>query len=1679
MKRITILTTAIVLLAFLSIPLGMWAQSDYSTDYTGNVTLSTTGGTSASACKVAIEGTQYDGIKAGTGSVAGAMKITVPANTKHLHMHVAAWNGNTVSLAVTPEGYSGNIALTANSGISGNSPFNFSGDPSSSDYYKVITFANALGEATDLTFTATGGNRFVVWGVTSEEEGAGPTVATPTFDPASGTTFGNDGLSVTISCATTGASIYYTLDGSIPDDESTLYSGPISLTTTTTIKAIAYDTNDNTSNVATATYTYVDPTAPGTLNNPYTVAQARAAIDAGTGVTGVYATGIVSEIVTDYSSQYHNITFNLVDEEGDEEFLQAYRCGGTEAPNVIVGDIAVVSGNLILYNNTTYEFTQGCQLVSLTHTTPFVEAPVFNPEAGTYTEAQTVTITCATEGTTIYYTTDGTDPNNGSTLYSAAISVSETTTIKAIAYDANNNSSAITTATYTIQAPAPMQTFSQTEGHYPVEGQTYLIVDLHSNRALTSANGSGSAPTAVEIIVTDNQITTNDTELMWTFESAEGGYIIHPVGDDTKWLYTTDANNGVRVGTNSNNIWTLNVTDETNTNYLGFMNNAFSRYLGVYNNADWRTYTSVNNNIKNTQIALFVLGDAPIVPSFTIENNNEIAYNATSGSFNFTVNHPVEGGTTTVAEEVDWISNAAISGNSVTFTTTVNEEGTPRHGVITLTYTYNRATVTKDVTVTQAGNPSATMTIAEVREQGTGDVATIGIVTSCVGTTGYIQDATAAICVYGTSLTVGDEIRVTGTLSDYNCLLEITNPVVTVISSGNTVTPEVMTIAEIKASTNQGWYIRIENATVVAINNQNTTVVQGNDSIVVRGISGVEYAVNDLITLNGNIGCYNGAQIANPTDVTVQSNQEPTVTVTPARVDVPCAAAEGTLTVTYQNVMTDLGANLYWFEADGETPATYDWVVAEVNADGNVEYLIDANMGDARLAYMKLLCLDAEANEVYSNLVTFSQGHYVPDFATLPFDFDGGKADIANTDGLTQGGLGSDYGSSPKLKFDGTGDWMILHFNEEPGQLIYSIKGNTFSGGTFTVQTSADGVTYTDLAVYTELGAVDTVEFNLDANVRYIKWIYTEKDNGNVALGNIHVTKPSTAPVIIVEPALVELDADATDDVLEVTYQNITEVVAEVYFCDAEGQAAGYDWIMAEIDEDNNVYYVIDENTGDARTAYLKVHAFDDNLNDVYSNLVTISQAAFVPPFTGTTYTLATSIEPGRHYIITNGNDKAMGAQSVSSNGNQGNNRTAVAITTVGDVAQVSSDDVVEFVINGRDVNGNYFIYDASYEASFYGYLYAASSSANQLKTEEFLDANGNGLWTITFNEENNNAVITAQGNNTRNLLRYNSGSDLFSCYAGGQQPVYLYVKDEEEPTYTFYKDVTGYGEGNGNWCLIASPIGDVNPENVVNMLNAPYDLYAYDQTAAEEEWQNHKANGFDLVTGQGYLYADSVSLTLKFEGTPYTGTDSFPLVYDANSEFAGWNLVGNPFSSARYLYEDFYILNELGTELELSEREKVNPMEGVFVKATAPDQSVSFTDLGGEEPGWGGSWGKLNLRVTDGNGNNDIARIRFGEGRGLEKLMLNQSHNKLYFVVDGNEYAVTYAANMGEMPVSFKAAADGTYTLNVDAKEMQYLHLIDNLTGAEVDLLSNPTYSFEASVSDSPARFTLVFVAR
>ena len=298
----------------------------------------------------------------------------------------------------------------------------------------------------------------------------------------------------------------------------------------------------------------------------------------------------------------------------------------------------------------------------------------------------------------------------------------------------------------------------------------------------------------------------------------------------------------------------------------------------------------------------------------------------------------------------------------------------------------------------------------------------------------------------------------------------------------------------------------------------------------------------------------------------------------------------------------------------------------------------------------------------------------------------------------------------------------------------------------------------------------------------------------------------------------------------------------------------------------------------------------------------------------------------------------------------------------------------------------------------------------------------------------------------------------------------------------TLPKEITGYGEDDGNYYLIALPFDGgeegVNPEAIEGMLNDEdeYDLYYFDEEGDDEgnEWMNYKVAPFNLKSGKGYLYASKNPTTLTFTGNPIEDTEYIvTLDKSEGADWSGWNLVGNPFNVTAYIDRGFYTLDGDGKEVVISTSTSIEPMEGIFVKANSNGEQMTFTT---EEPNNNKSMLALNLS----NGRNVIDRaiVRFGEGSQLPKFQLNPNHTKVYIPQDNKDYAIVNATEMGEMPVSFKAENNGSYILSINAEEVSfaYLHLIDNKTGDDVDLLATPSYSFEARTTDYANRFRLVF---
>ena len=267
-------------------------------------------------------------------------------------------------------------------------------------------------------------------------------------------------------------------------------------------------------------------------------------------------------------------------------------------------------------------------------------------------------------------------------------------------------------------------------------------------------------------------------------------------------------------------------------------------------------------------------------------------------------------------------------------------------------------------------------------------------------------------------------------------------------------------------------------------------------------------------------------------------------------------------------------------------------------------------------------------------------------------------------------------------------------------------------------------------------------------------------------------------------------------------------------------------------------------------------------VTDAQGNAVTVTENQFEMPASDVTvsavityspqsfvqeYQLVTSADQlvaGRTYLIVNvANGKALGITQNS------NNRSASDVTIENDIISTIDNTVCELTLGGS--TGAWTFFDAGWGNNG-GYLYAASSSANHLKTQA--SNNANGQWSITIGE-GGTATLAAQGSNSHNLLKYNNQNDIFSCYASGQQDVCLFRRTELED-YPAEQYVTL--EAGWNWW---APTVATSVEELQTALG---------DNLQSIQSQNGTPTG-SLVAGQMYKIQTTTACTFTLSGTPFT----------------------------------------------------------------------------------------------------------------------------------------------------------------------------------------------------------------
>ncbi len=318
-------------------------------------------------------------------------------------------------------------------------------------------------------------------------------------------------------------------------------------------------------------------------------------------------------------------------------------------------------------------------------------------------------------------------------------------------------------------------------------------------------------------------------------------------------------------------------------------------------------------------------------------------------------------------------------------------------------------------------------------------------------------------------------------------------------------------------------------------------------------------------------------------------------------------------------------------------------------------------------------------------------------------------------------------------------------------------NGLTYSADAMTNTISIDGDG--NAVIHASGGAY--LRYNASSGQERFRYFKSSTYTGQKAIALYK--QEGSAPVVTVAAPTLPESQEFTTDTFTVTITNNEEGATLSYSTDGLAWQAYNQPIV--ITETTTVYAKATKNGVDSRT-----------VSATYTKKEVVA---------GVTFTLVTNVADlaanDKIILVNNEAAKAMGAS-------RGNNFGAVDVTIAGNTITTSEANIITLEAAGENWN----LKTAS------GYLYAASSTGNQMKLEEAVDEDGNANAAISI--DGDSAIIVFQGTNERNVVRYNpnNGTPLFSCYAAEnkQKPVYIYkaTGDVPEPPVTIADPVFNPG---------------------------------------------------------------------------------------------------------------------------------------------------------------------------------------------------------------------------------------------------------------------------------------------
>ena len=916
--------------------------------------------------------------------------------------------------------------------------------------------------------------------------------------------------------------------------------------------------------------------------------------------------------------------------------------------------------------------------------------------------------------------------------------------------------------------------------------EVVVVMNNSDNYALYDDNGTGSAPTATLVTITDNCVTTTSDvvpeELIWVLGKSNDGLIFYKDNNKDTWLYCTNTNNGVRVGTNTNKTFTI----DASSGYL--KHTGTSRYVGIYNSQDWRCYTGTSGtNIANQTLAFY-------------------AKTTTAGYQNYTTSCAAE---PTYSVVLTKPSNGSISANlyeNIKEGDKVNLTAEPNPGYKLSAWTVVRKDNSQSVTVT---NNQFTMPASDVTVSAT----FVAIPKLATPTNLGASDITTTSA---TLIWEWNESTFEAQLQNYNVYIydatgtnKLSGPVTATDKSLSTTKINGLTLSP-------GTTYKFK---VVALSKNQAICLHSNES------DWGTFTTSELpkYTVSFSTGTGNptqasitesegGAGITLPTgpaptctDWTFAGWAETSVTETTTA---PTLLAAGdnykptsaiTLHAVYSKTETTQGGG-----ENIESSAIISWSESTLSFSGN-GWNSNTSKGysgnylrlDENQQYVSYSASTGTVSQIKFTYKlqssTACTGHkdqawWIGDielYGSINSGSSWSKIDSKCISVNSGDNLGKDISVTYNdLSSEGY-NAIKIQFAKECGNLAIKGLSATSGGGSTTTTTYNSNPEccqqpknpLTITADKTELVKNGIVQLTATGgNGRPITWStpsgsLTNQSNTGATLTINDVATTQTITVtasqekndddepICEQKATIDITVKAQWTITFWTNDNgnkesnsmtVTDGesytmpdISDEYVCNSGSSFAG--WVDNEDDTE------LDATPNSTQTATANQTWYAAWSSSASTKTVDVYQLV----------TNVTNLAAGDKVWITNATPTvAMGVQNEK-------NRGQVTVTnhpTESD--KIYSTGLPATLTIGKD-GTNYTFHDGT------GYLYAASSSSNHLKTKATLDANGK--WSINITDEV--ASIVSQGTYTRNTIRYNKSNTppLFSCYASGQSDVKIY----------------------------------------------------------------------------------------------------------------------------------------------------------------------------------------------------------------------------------------------------------------------------------------------------------------